>query len=191
MKQIKTIALAFTALFIASCSNDDSNALPVNEEEVITTVRATFVPESGGDNVVLTSRDLDGDGPNPPVVTVSGPFAAGKTYNGSVSFLNELTNPAQDITEEIEEEGEEHQIFYIATGGNFGTFTYTDTDVNGKPVGLNLTYQTTSTAATGQLKIVLVHMPDKNAQGVAQGIITNAGGATDAEAVFDIEVVEP
>ncbi|MCR5863445.1 type 1 periplasmic binding fold superfamily protein [Flavobacterium sp. J372] len=192
MKHFKIFAIALTALFAASCSDDDATtAVPVNEEEVITTVTATFVPQGGGDTVTLTYRDLDGDGPNLPVPTISGPFISGKTYAGSVTFLNELVNPAENITEEIEEEGDEHQIFFVQTGGNLGTFTYTDTDVNGKPVGLNVNFNTSNTAATGQLRIVLVHEPNKNAEGVAQGIITNAGGATDAEAVFNIQVVQP
>jgi hypothetical protein len=190
MKHFRIFSIALTALFI-SCSDDDSNAIPVNEEEVITTVTATFIPQGGGDTVTLTSRDLDGDGPNAPVVSVSGPFISGKTYNSSVAFLNELTNPAQNITEEIEEEGDEHQIFYIETGGSLGTFTYTDTDVNGKPVGLNVSFNASATAASGQLRIVLVHEPNKDATDVAQGIITNAGGAADAEVAFNVLVVQP
>lgn len=190
MKHFRIFSIALTALFI-SCSDDDSNAVPVNEEEVITTVKASFTPQGGGDAVLLTSRDLDGDGPTAPVTTVSGPFISGKTYFGTVQFLNETTTPAGNITEEIQEEGDEHQIFFVQTGGSLGTFTYTDTDVNGKPVGLNFTYNAATTAASGQLRIVLIHEPNKEAQGVAQGIITNAGGATDAEVVFTIDVAQP
>ncbi|MGV3460306.1 MAG: type 1 periplasmic binding fold superfamily protein [Flavobacterium sp.] len=192
MKQIKIFAIALTALFAASCSDDDaSTALPVNEEEVITTVKAAFTPQGGGNTVLLTSRDLDGDGPNAPVNTVSGPFISGKTYFGTVQFQNELVNPVGNITEEVQEEGDEHQVFFVQTGGSLGTFVYNDLDVNGKPVGLNVTFNTAATAASGQLKIVLVHEPNKDAQGVSQGIITNAGGATDAEVVFSVDVAQP
>jgi hypothetical protein len=59
----------------------------------------------------LTSRDLDGDGPNAPVVTVSGDLLVNTTYTGSVSFLNESITPADDITE-VKEEGVEHQLFF-------------------------------------------------------------------------------
>ncbi len=86
MKNLKLIALlVIPVIFSISCSNDDA---PVNEEEVITTVTTTLV--GGGQTITLTSRDLDGDGPNAPIVTVSGNLTAGTTYTGSTTFLNEL-----------------------------------------------------------------------------------------------------
>lgn len=191
MKRIQFLALslAFVTL-LPSCSDDDSAPQIVNEEEVITTVTATFVPVGGGNTVTLTSRDLDGDGPDAPVVTVSGPFTTGKTYNGSVTFLNELQNPAGNITEEIEEEGVEHQLFFLQAG-TLGTFSYADEDANGHPVGLGFTYNSAATPATGNLSIVLRHEPNKSGTGVANGDITNAGGATDAQVNFAVSVVAP
>lgn len=192
MKQIKIFAIALTALFAASCSDDDATtAIPVNEQEAISTIKATFVPVGGGTTVTLTSRDLDGDGPNPPVNTVSGPFAAGVSYTGTMQFLNELAGTVEDVTMEISEEGDHHQLFFVQTGGNLGTFVYNDADEDGKPIGLSFTYNASAAAATGQLQIVLIHHPNKNAAGVAQGDITNAGGATDAEVTFSVSVVQP
>src|SRR5690606_24397160 len=101
--------LAFTA-----CSDDDDPA-PVNEEEVITTLTATLIPMGGGTTITLQTRDLDGEGPNAPVITVSGPLVAGTTYNGSLLLLNETITPAEVINEEIEEESDEHQFFFQAT----------------------------------------------------------------------------
>ncbi|MHA3789283.1 type 1 periplasmic binding fold superfamily protein [Flavobacterium hauense] len=186
MKNLKISALALiTIITFSSCSSDDTATL-VNEEEVITTVTATFTPQGGGTPIVLTSRDLDGDGPDKPVVTVSGNFAKGAVYNGAVTFLNELETPAGNITEEVFEEGHEHQIFFTQAG--LGTFAYTDTDVNGNPIGLKFTYTAAQNAATGNLTLRLIHEPNKDAEGVAQGIITNAGGSTDAEVVFNVNV---
>lgn len=191
MKKIQFLALSLAVVTLfPSCSDDDSAPQIVNEEEVITTVTATFVPVGGGNTVTLTSRDLDGDGPDAPVVTVSGPFTIGKTYNGSVTFLNELQNPAGNITEEIEEEGVEHQLFFLH-GGTLGTFTYTDEDANGNPVGLGFTYNSAATPASGNLSIVLRHEPNKSGSGVANGDITNAGGSTDAQVNFAVSVVAP
>lgn len=182
MKKLKalTTTLVFS-LFIFACSNDDQ---PVNEEEVITTVIATFI--GGGEIITLTSRDLDGDGPNPPEITVSGPFNNGVTYVGSLTFLNELETPVEDITIEIEEEDDEHQIFF-QINNNLGTFAYTDADANGNPLGLSFSF-TAQNAGTGQLTITLRHEPNKNAPGVAAGDITNAGGETDAEVTFNVTV---
>ena len=90
MNTFKKVSILFLAtLVFTACSNDDDNPTPVNEEEVITTLTATLVPVGGGTTITLQTRDLDGDGPNPPVVTVSGPLVAGTTYNGSLELLNE------------------------------------------------------------------------------------------------------
>lgn len=187
MKNFRILALAVvTIITFSSCSSDDDTATIVNEEEVITTVTATFTPQAGGTAIVLTSRDLDGDGPNAPVVTASGNFTAGAVYNGKVSFLNELQTPAEDISIEIKEEGDEHQIFFQQNG--LGTFAYADQDVNGKPIGLNFTYTAATTPISGTLSVTLIHEPNKAAEGVSQGIITNAGGSTDAQVIFNVTV---
>ena len=188
MKITRALILGLMAFYITGCGNDDAPIL-INEDEVITTITATFTPENGGTPIVLTSRDLDGDGPTPPVVTVSGEFIAATTYNGQVTFLNELATPAEDITEEVEEEGAEHQVFFQQAG--LGIITYTDQDSNGNPIGLTVTYQTTDVAASGNMIITLRHEPNKSAAGVAGGDITNAGGSTDAEVSFPVSVVLP
>jgi hypothetical protein len=185
MKNLKLIALlAIPVLFSTSCSNDDA---PVNEEEVITTVRVTLV--GGGQTIVLESRDLDGDGPNAPVLTPigGGVLVAGTTYTGSTTFLNELEDPAEDITVEVEEEGAEHQVFY-QLASSLGTITYTDEDVDGNPIGLNFTFVAGTSGSSGTLTVTLRHEPIKSAAGVASGDITNAGGSTDAAVSFPIAV---
>ncbi len=181
MKNLKMMALAFsTVLLTISCSNDDA---AVVEEEVITTVIATLT--GGGQTITLTSRDLDGDGPNPPVVTVSGEFSTNTTYAGSIQFLNELESPAEDITEEIEEKDLEHQVFYQITN-SLGSFTYLDFDTEGKPLGLLFNFTTGETAGNGNLTITLRHLLNKNASGVSSGDITNAGGSTDVLVTFPV-----
>jgi len=184
MKKLQVLSFAFlTILITSSCSNDDNP--PVNEEELITTVAVTFT--GGGQIITMTSRDLDGDGPNAPVISqTGGNFINGTTYIGSVSFLNELENPADDITEEVAEEAEDHQVFYQVTN-NLGAFTYTDADGNGNPIGLTFTY-TSPNAGTGSLVVTLRHEPNKSAQGVSSGNIANAGGETDVEVTFPIVV---
>ena len=180
---LKFLALFLsTSLVFTSCSNDDA---PVNEEEVITTVIVTLT--SGGETITLTSKDLDGDGPNAPEVTVSGNLIANTVYTGSTRFLNELEDPADEITIEVEEEGAEHQVFYQLLS-SLGTVTYTDTDVDGRPIGLSFTLTTGSTAGTGNLTVTLRHEPNKTASGVASGDITNAGGSTDAQVTFPLQV---
>jgi hypothetical protein len=186
MKTLKLVPMALVALFaLNSCSNDD-NAQPVNEEEVITTVTLTLIPEVGGTPVILTSRDLDGDGPNAPVITSTGNFTVSTTYNGTVSLLNELTTPVDNISVEVEEEGDEHQFFFNAPA--VGTFAYTDQDVNGRPIGLEFTFTASANAQSGNLTVILKHEPNKTAEGVAAGNIANAGGETDLQVSFPVIV---
>ena len=186
------IKLGFFFLFLlVSCSNDDSKVqVPVNEVELITTVKVVFTPTSGGANVVLEHRDLDGEGGMEPIITVSSPFEKLKTYNGSVYLENELANPSIDITPEIVAEALEHQFFYQTTG-NLPPFNYANSssnfDSNGKPLGIH-TVVTTAGEASGILQISLRHGPNKNGVNVANGFIENAGGATDVEVRFNITV---
>ena len=115
MKFLKYALLASTLIF-ASCSDDDDNTPDaVNEEEVITTLTVTL--ESGSDTVVMQYQDLDGDGPDAATVTVSGSLNANTTYDGSIVLLNETEDPAENITEEIEEEDLDHQFFYTVGSG--------------------------------------------------------------------------
>ena len=100
--------------------------------------------------------------------------------------MNETVTPAENITEEVEEEGDEHQFFFTPTN-NVVTVAYADMDINGDPIGIEFTLRTTN-ASSGNLTVTLIHEPNKNAAGVSSGDITNAGGETDAEATFAIGV---
>lgn len=184
MKNFQIIALALVTLTaFTSCSKDEPVA--VNEEELITTVITTLT--SGNQTITLTSKDLDGDGPNPPAVTTSGDLAVNTTYTGSITFLNESVSPVVDITKEIKEEGIEHQIFYQAPL-SIGTFSYADDDAKGKPIGLAFTLRTAASPTSGTITVVLKHEPNKSAAGVAQGDITNAVGSTDATIIYNLRL---
>ena len=180
----KLTFITLFALSITSCNNDDDSSEPVNEEEVISTVIAIF--SNGNSTVTLTSRDLDGDGPNDPVTEISGPFVANTTYAGTVQFWNELEDPAEDITEEVEEEALEHQVFYSVTN-NIGNFSYGDMDSEGNPIGLVYSF-TTNDAGNGAMTITLRHEPNKDGEGVSDGNIANAGGETDIQVTFNVSV---
>lgn len=176
------VALFSITLIFSACKKDP--VIP-NEEEVITTLTYTLTPDGGGAPIVLSFQDLDGDGGNAPVIT-GGTLTANTTYHGAMELLNELESPAEVITEEIEEEADEHQFFFQTTVGGL-TVAYDDQDVNGRPIGLASTLTTTG-AGTGTLTITLRHQPDKAASGVSGGDITNAGGETDIEVNFNVDV---
>lgn len=184
MKNLKLIALlVIPTLFLTSCNNDDTAAV---EEELFTTVTTTLV--GGGQTITLTSRDLDADGPNAPIITVSGNLVAGTTYQGSTILLDETKNPPKDMTEEVEELGNEHQLFYQLPSV-LGSITYdaSNVDSDGNPIGLKFTLVAGGTG-NGNLTVTLRHLPNKTASGVADGDITNAGGSSDIAVSFPIVV---
>lgn len=182
MKTIKILSLfAFASIFFTACSSDDDVPEVVNEEEVITTMTVTLVPETGS-TIILQTQDLDGDGPDDPVITVSGNLAADTEYSGTIVLLNETEDPVENITEEIEEEADEHQFFFDITG-SISSVTYDDEDGNGYPVGLEFTL-TTGSAGSGTLTITLKHQPTKP----NDGTIADAGGETDITQSFTVTV---
>ena len=173
-------------LLITACKEDEPKdpSIP-NAEEVITTLNFTLTPDGGGTPVLLTFQDLDGDGGNAPVIS-GGTFEANTTYIGSLVLLNELENPVGDITEEVEEEAADHQFFFQTSVSGIN-IAYADMDTNGNPIGLSTTL-TTNETASGTITVTLRHEPNKDAAGVSAGDITNAGGETDIEITFNVEV---
>lgn len=196
MKKITLRALmllvGFVSLFTACKDEDDHD----HENEVITTVRLTFTqleangsPTVGVAPIVATWKDADGTGPASPTVNEI-TLKQSKNYRMEVAVLNELANPAQDLTSEIRNEGTKHQFFFQRTGNNLASVVYKDQDTAGKPIGLLNEMQTFSNTGTNSLKVILRHEPNKNGANVSTGDITNAGGETDIETTpaFSIKV---
>jgi len=146
------------------------------------------VLKNGEQTITLKSTDLDGLGPNKPLQSVTGTIYTNTVYTGTVTFLNELITPADNITVEVLTEGVDHQLFFQVPA-TLGSIAYNDSDANGKPIGLQFTFTTGSTATSGNLIIILKHEPNKSASGVSGGSISNAGGETDAEVTYSIETL--
>lgn len=184
MRNLKFLSLLlFTGLLFTACSSDDDTPEAVNEEEVITTLTVTLAPVGGGTSITLQSRDLDGDGSNAPVVTVSGNLETGVVYNGSLVLLNETETPAENITEEVEEENDVHQFFYTIGGDLDVSTEYGNLDKNGNPLGTEFT-MTAGAVSSGTITFTLRHEPKKP----NDGTLTDAGGETDISATFSIAV---
>ena len=181
------LLLSFAAMLItfSSCEDDKEDPVIPNEEEVITTIIYTLEDSITGDKAVFTFKDLDGDGGNAPIIEVD-TLVANRVYKGSLQLLNETETPAEDITEEVKEEDEEHQVFYNSATNGF-TVNYSDQDSNGKPLGLE-TILRTGAAGTDTLTITLKHEPNKSAVGAETGDINAAGGETDIAVPFNIVV---
>lgn len=185
MKNILFLLIAVTILVSCKKDNPDppiATPPPVNEEEVITSAVLSFTNQANQEVVVWSVSDPDGDGGNAPIFSVS-PLNANSVYSLEIEFFNETVNPIEDITEEIEEEGDEHQIFYQVNSAFNISIVYDDSDINGQPIGLKCIV-TTGEAGNGDLIVTLIHEPQKDASGVSTGDISLAGGETDFEITF-------
>jgi hypothetical protein len=190
--------VAAAAVALAGCPNVEDPAVTGNDPEVITTVELTFTPDGGGEAVTFAFADPENDG-NPVVDDIT--LDNGTTYTMAVAFLNELENPAEDITAEVEEESDQHQVFVYgsgvsgpATGDNAAalvTHAYTDTDANDLPVGLSNTIAATA-AGNAEFKVMLRHLPVENgtAQKVADLAAVLAAGDT-PPGESDVDVTFP
>ena len=177
----------WSILLMLLCGNtacEKADPFIPNEEELITTFKYTL-SANGVPPIVLSFIDLDGDGGNAPIIN-GGVLEGNTTYTGILDLLNEAGNPAESITEEIEEEKEDHQFFFTIDGLDVSV-QYNDLDANQQPVGLT-TLLTTGNKGTGNLTITLRHEADKNAVGVVGGLLENAGGETDIEVTFPITI---
>ncbi len=180
------LGLLSMALIAISCTKEKDDPIIPNEEELITTLTYTLISADNTDTVELKFEDLDGQGGALPIIT-GGVLKANTNYDGALLLLNEQLTPAENITLEIVTEGEFHQFFYKNQLGLDATVDYNDLDVLGKPIGVNTILHAKSVSA-GELVITLRHEPNKSAPGVASGDMTNAGGETDIEITFDVEI---
>ncbi|MFS4492011.1 type 1 periplasmic binding fold superfamily protein [Maribacter sp. 2308TA10-17] len=180
-KSVLALFVLISASLFVGCSDDDDPPTPVNEEEVITTMNVTLTA-AGATTVTLQSQDLDGDGPNAPTISVSGDLTANTTYAGTIELLNETESPAEDITEEVKSEDDEHQFIFVS-GGTISGITYSDEDGDGNPVGIEFDL-TTGDAGSGSLQITLRHEPKKP----NDGTLADAGGETDITQTFNLTV---
>lgn len=172
----------FTA---TSCSDDDPE--PIEEEqELITTLKITLVPEGKTQTVVGTYSDPDGDGGNPATANTLR-LEANTTYNATITLLDESKTPVADLTSEVETEGDEHELFYQTLENLVLSITKTDRDNSQRPIGLEAQIVTTSTS-TGKLRITLKHQPDlkvgANEPNREQTGLTK--GETDVQAEFPV-----
>jgi hypothetical protein len=104
----------------------------------------------------------------------------------SLGVYDDTKSPVEDMTEEIEEESDVHLFVFKTTPASLLAITLVDQDKNGLPVGLASSVLTQSTAGTGKLNLLLKHQPELNGVRVKTG--QEAGGSTDIDLTFDVEV---
>jgi len=184
----KKSLLLSAILFLASCEKDDPK--PVNEEELITRVdlkvtnqadnateTISFEVDHDHSHAISTASEEDDHGDHKVVELESD-----STYKFEITFWNEEEN----VTAEIIEEADEHQVFYELADGSGITITAASDDTkdsSNNPVHLKTLWETT-TAGEVDVEVYLIHEPTLKT-GTERA---DFGGRTDMEIEFEAHV---
>jgi len=150
-------------------------------QEFLTTLRLSLRASNSSHWVDFSFIDFDGDCEKDEG-KYSDHMSTGNLYFGEVRLLNESVDPAEDLTEEILKNGEHIQVFF-ETGSDDLQIIYEDADINGNPIGMKFN-AITKDAGDEIFKVTVRFLPKKDAEGVSDGDIANAGGVTYISAEF-------
>jgi len=190
LTKIQQLLTAFLLLFFAAACNNAEAPEEENEPEIFTDVELIFTAQDGTVVRALATDPTGGLGLNSSFTVQPVSLKANTTYTLTFSLLNKLVNPPVDILPEIEDEADEHQMFFEFTSGAFssptgtgniqnrnGQINYLDLDSKGRPVGLRTRWTTAGALNNGTFRILLAHQP---------GVKTTTSTANDGDVDFDI-----
>ena len=197
MKYASSIFFALLIALAPACADHDHDDHEhTHENEVFTTITLTFTPGNGDAPIVASWADPEADG-SPVIDPIN--LTNGETYTVTVQFFNELEDPAEEMTPEVLDENDEHQVFFYGAGVSGPSSdsadavvaqAYDDEDGNGFPVGLSNTFEAVN-AGTGTMSVLLRHMPTVNGATVKTatlGDVLKAEGITALPGSTDINV---
>lgn len=187
-------------IFLSSCEKDDP--VPEIDQEVITELTLSFTELNDADEPIpgtgfeVKATDVEGISlGGSPTIEVIDSFEAGKKYQLDIFLYNHIAG--EDVTEEVEEHGDEHQFYFLGTsmvGENaFLSYAYNDTDQHGQPIGLKgmITVGQASAGTTGSFRVILRHGLNKDFAGASNptfGNIESAGGESDLDVTFEVVI---
>ena len=171
-KKTYFVYLLLLGILINSCSKDDPDG--INEQEYISNVVLEIQAADGSNQTI----DWDISEQNSQSINLN----ANVDYNIEISFLNN-SDPTdiENVTLEIIEEADEHQVFFNASGVDIA-FEYGDFDSNNNPLGVVFS-MSTGNAGSGTITITLVHEPTKPNDG-----LDTAGGSIDIQTSFPVTI---
>jgi len=191
LKIVSLYLLALLAFGFSSCKSEDPEK--ENDGEVITDVILKFqeLNESNaliGDILSFKASDPQGIevGKTPTLQSIS--LTKGKKYQMTIEVSNSIEG--EDITQEILEEADKHQFFFLGQvfDSSFFTIQYAD----GDGIGLGLKNIVTVSSSTGtnnsSMRVVLRHDLDKKVSGTNPNFsnFVQAGGETDLDITFPV-----
>jgi len=155
---IRILSFSFLLILIGSIASCKKASNPNNETEHAAVNGMELIFRQGATVVgTFIAEDPDGDGGNPPTRIDRITLNAGQAYSVQIVIKNISNGVIKDITPTIQQQGREHEFFYLPSGVNV-TITKTDKDSNGFPLGIQSTW-TAAAAGTGNVTVKLMHKP--------------------------------
>ena len=197
---LKPIIPLFLFILISACSKDEDPE-PANEEEVITLVTLEVTKVGSSETITYNFEveghahddededdDDDHDGHEGEHIEIE--LEPNSSYNVSMLIYNDTDpNNVENITLEVIEEADEHQIFYAITdelsGFSIASGSNDNSDSDGNPLFLKTTWTTTG-ETSGDVVSYLIHEPTSKTGSTRNDF----GGATDFEIEFEVHVEE-
>lgn len=193
------IALCLFVLIFACSKSDDPD--PVHEEEAITLVTLE-VSKAGSSETTEYNFEVEGhdhededhadeeeeDHDDHDGEHIEIELEPNSSYDVSIFIYNDTDpNNVEDITLEIIEEKDEHQIFYEImdelSGFSITSASDDTVDSNGNPLNIKTTWTTTG-ETSGEVVGYLIHGPTSKTGNTRNDF----GGATDFEIDFEVHV---
>lgn len=179
------VFIALIVVGMDGCKKEEKTVSPpLPGNEFLTTVRLIATNTADANDVQVASVTDTTLVANPPD-SINHPgltLKANSTYTVQVLFLDETTNPAGNVTEDIYDRRNYHLICFEVGGNANLSIIRTDKDTNNPPLEIGLQDKfTTGAASTGTLNLQLRHQPNaKNGD--------CAPGSSDADVNFDITI---
>ena len=196
---IKPSIALFLFILVFSCSKDEDPE-PANEEEVISLVTLEVTKVGSSETITYNFEveghahdddddddddDHDGHGEHTEIE-----LEPNSSYNVSMLIYNDTDpNNIENVTLEVIEEADEHQVYYAITdelsGFSIASASNDNRDSDGNPLFLKTTWTTTG-ETSGDVVGYLIHEPTLKTGSTRNDF----GGATDFEIEFEVHVEE-
>lgn len=161
-------------LLFASCKDKADSPIPNEENELITKIHLHLVGETDSTKmghaewIDLTPDDTAGRSIDTLLLDT------GTVYLGEIELSDESKNPPVDISEEVEEEKDDHLFIYrqdpLESTVKY-TIELTDKDGKNLPVGLRFKFTTKNISGNSRLRVILKHQPGSKDGSEAPGDI--------------------
>jgi hypothetical protein len=184
MKKTGFLLFSGLTLLLFSCEDKADDPKKNEENELITTVQLHLVKEGDTTQMVHAEwKDLSPDDPaGRSIDTLKLDTSA--VYLGEIKLRDDSKTPSVDISEEVEEEKDEHLFIYrqdVVDSSIRFTVERTDKDSRNLPLGLKFRLSTRNLSGNSRMQVILKHQPG-NKDG------SDAPGDTDLDVWFPVKI---